>query len=152
MCYNILRKWSEDFSQGIDFRYGEFMMQPTMGLSKQTKKYFKGIVELRGLMVPFFVVFLLFTCFSQIAEAGAVGQNRVLFINSYSRDYLTVPVVVNNVEKELKDIATIQYIFMENKDGSILLVQFHPEELQDSVPETRSLFKHLVEQASAHKK
>ena len=76
-------------------------MQPTMGLSKQTKKYFKGIVELRGLMVPFFVVFLLFTCLCQAAEAGAVGQNRVLFINSYSRDYLTVPVVVNNVEKEL---------------------------------------------------
>ena len=91
-------------------------MQPTMGLSKQTKKYFKGIVELRGLMVPFFVVFLLFTCLCQAAEAGAVGQNRVLFINSYSRDYLTVPVVVNNVEKELKDIATIQYIFMNTKN------------------------------------
>jgi len=90
-------------------------MQPTMGLSKQTKKYFKGIVELRGLMVPF-LLFSFIYCFSQIAEAGAVGQNRVLFINSYSRDYLTVPVVVNNVEKELKDIATIQYIFMNTKN------------------------------------
>lgn len=36
---------------------------------------------------------------------------------------------------------------MENADGSILLVQFHPEELQDSVPETRNLFKHLVDRA-----
>jgi putative glutamine amidotransferase len=41
---------------------------------------------------------------------------------------------------------------MENADGSILLVQFHPEELQDSVPETRNIFKHLVDMAAAHHK
>jgi len=41
---------------------------------------------------------------------------------------------------------------LENEDGSILLVQFHPEELQDSVPETRNLFKHLVERAATRHK
>lgn len=40
---------------------------------------------------------------------------------------------------------------MENEDGSILLVQFHPEDLQDSVPVTRNLFKHLVDKAKEFK-
>ena len=40
---------------------------------------------------------------------------------------------------------------MENEDGSILLVQFHPEELQNSVPATRNLFKHLVTKAAEFK-
>ena len=41
---------------------------------------------------------------------------RVLFINSYSRDYATVPVVVNQVEQELKGLATLQYVFMNTKN------------------------------------
>jgi signal transduction histidine kinase/ActR/RegA family two-component response regulator len=43
-------------------------------------------------------------------------QKQVLFLNSYSRDFFTVPQVVNHVESELKNIATIQYIFMNTKN------------------------------------
>jgi signal transduction histidine kinase/CheY-like chemotaxis protein len=43
-------------------------------------------------------------------------QKQVLFINSYSRDFFSVPLVVNHVETELKNIASIQYIFMNTKN------------------------------------
>jgi len=77
-----------------------------------------------------------------------IGKDKI-FTNTFHHQ------VINKIGKGLSVTAhTSDGIIeaMENKDGSILLVQFHPEELQDSVPETRSLFKHLVEQASAHKK
>lgn len=63
--------------------------------------------------------------------------------------------VVKAVGKGLKVSATTGdgvIEALENEDGSILLVQFHPEELQDSVPETRNLFKHLVKKAAEFKK
>ena len=41
---------------------------------------------------------------------------HVLFLNSYSRDFYTIPIVTANVEKELKDIAVIQYVFMNTKN------------------------------------
>ena len=43
-------------------------------------------------------------------------QKQVLFLNSYSRDFFTVPLVINHVEAELKNIASIQYIFMNTKN------------------------------------
>ncbi len=63
--------------------------------------------------------------------------------------------VVKKVGKGLEVTATTTdgvVEAMENADGSILLVQFHPEELHDSVPATRNLFKHLVTQAAKYKK
>lgn len=41
---------------------------------------------------------------------------RVLFLNSYSRDFITVPMVVDQVEQELKGLATLQYLFMNTKN------------------------------------
>ena len=37
---------------------------------------------------------------------------------------------------------------MENADGKVILVQWHPEELQDSVPCMRGLFEDLIRKAS----
>ena len=37
---------------------------------------------------------------------------------------------------------------METADGQFILVQWHPEELQDSEPRMRGLFKDLVEKAA----
>jgi hypothetical protein len=48
--------------------------------------------------------------------APASVPKRVLFLNSYSRDFATVPVVVNQVEQELKGLATLQYLFMNTKN------------------------------------
>ena len=41
---------------------------------------------------------------------------------------------------------------LENDSGSILLVQWHPEELQDSVPCMQNLFRHLICKAEAFHK
>ena len=41
---------------------------------------------------------------------------QILFLNSYSQDFITVPIVMKRVEEELKDIATIQYVFMNTKN------------------------------------
>ena len=40
---------------------------------------------------------------------------------------------------------------METADGEVILVQWHPEELQDSVPEMRGLFEDLIGKASRSK-
>lgn len=63
--------------------------------------------------------------------------------------------IVRNVGKGLKVTGrTSDGVIeaMENEDGSILLVQFHPEELQNTVPATRNLFKHLVNKAAEFRK
>jgi len=48
--------------------------------------------------------------------SSASTPKRVLFLNSYSRDFITVPVVVDQVEQELKGLATLQYLFMNTKN------------------------------------
>ena len=42
-------------------------------------------------------------------------QKNILFINSYGYDFETVPIVINEVSNCLSDIATIHYIFMNEK-------------------------------------
>ncbi len=62
---------------------------------------------------------------------------------------------VNGVGKGLKVVASaddgvIEALEDEKSEGKITLVQWHPEELQDSVPCMRSLFQNLVEQAAQY--
>ena len=53
-------------------------------------------------------------CF--FAGTSSAGDSKyVLFINSYSYDFDTVPTVIQGVEKELKGVATINYLFMNTK-------------------------------------
>ena len=40
---------------------------------------------------------------------------------------------------------------MESKDGNVVIVQWHPEELQETVPCMRNLFKDLVEKSAQNK-
>ncbi len=76
-----------------------------------------GISRLMSRAMPFlFVLLVIFLPPSVAHSADIVSSKRVLFINSYSRDYVTVPVVVNEVERELKGVATIQYVFMNTKN------------------------------------
>jgi len=49
------------------------------------------------------------------AENPAVEQKQVLFINSYGYDFETVPVVMKEVSEKLRGIASIQYLFMNEK-------------------------------------
>jgi hypothetical protein len=44
------------------------------------------------------------------------SEKNVLFLNSYSRDFMTVPIVINQVENELSGMAKIQYLFMNTKN------------------------------------
>jgi signal transduction histidine kinase len=68
------------------------------------------------------VVCVLSLCAVTFAASGRETRNdissekHVLFLNSYSRDFITVPVVINQVEDELAGIAKIQYFFMNTKN------------------------------------
>ena len=91
----------------------------------------------RGVLLPvFFMLLCLLTVYllpallvpSQVQAAAAADAasarpayarrelKQVLFLNSYSRDFFTVPLVINNVEASLKNIASIQYVFMNTKN------------------------------------
>jgi signal transduction histidine kinase len=68
------------------------------------------------------LVCVLSLCAVALAAPGRETRNditsekHVLFLNSYSRDFITVPVVINQVEDELAGIAKIQYFFMNTKN------------------------------------
>ena len=53
-------------------------------------------------------------CAAARADGGAPSK-KVLFINSYSFDFETVPIVVSGVEQELDGLASIQYLYMDAK-------------------------------------
>ena len=56
-------------------------------------------------------------------DIGTTGKpsvlKHVLFINSYSSDFITVPVIITHLEEDLKNIATIQYIYMNTKNRDL---------------------------------
>jgi signal transduction histidine kinase/BarA-like signal transduction histidine kinase len=66
-------------------------------------------------------VFLVLSCFllafsAPVRAADSEGtQKQVLFINSYGYDFETVPVVMQEVSDKLKGVASIQYLFMNEK-------------------------------------
>jgi signal transduction histidine kinase/ABC-type uncharacterized transport system substrate-binding protein/AmiR/NasT family two-component response regulator len=64
----------------------------------------------------FFAVLTVVACLlCPAANAFAAGTKNVLFINSYSYDFDTVPTVIQGVKSELKGIASIHYLFMNTK-------------------------------------
>ena len=80
-----------------------------------------GIIRVLSITMLFLSLcaFTLPTAFCAVASLDspvAAAPKRVLFINSYSQDFITVPVVIRQVEQELKGIATIQYMFMNTKN------------------------------------
>ena len=71
------------------------------------------------------VIFLLLGCLvmafpalqAQATEIASAypAQKNVLFINSYSYEFDTVPIVLNEVAPRLKGVASVQYQFMDEK-------------------------------------
>ena len=49
------------------------------------------------------------------AAAAAQAMKYVLFINSYSYDFDTVPTVIEGVRQELRGVAAVHYLFMNTK-------------------------------------
>ena len=77
----------------------------------------------RGLIIPMFCFCCVLSfCTLAFAATGSETRNdltsekNVLFLNSYSRDFMTVPIVINQVENELSGMAKIQYLFMNTKN------------------------------------
>ncbi len=48
-------------------------------------------------------------------QAEHLKEHNILFINSYGYDFETVPIIITQVESALKDTASIQYLFMNEK-------------------------------------
>jgi len=68
--------------------------------------------------------------FAQETVAATINPQqlkKVLFINSYSSDFITVPVVTRHLEEKLRNIATIQYIYMNTKNRDL---QFATEQTE----------------------
>lgn len=79
-----------------------------------TRLYLQSCRILAGLcLVVYFLAAL--SCVSVWADAGKNDLKNILFINSYGYDFETVPVVINEVSKRMKGIASIQYLFMNEK-------------------------------------
>jgi signal transduction histidine kinase/BarA-like signal transduction histidine kinase len=82
-----------------------------------------GTARMRGTWKCGITLFLLLLlCFvfpaagmSVRAEGSGDSQKQVLFINSYGYDFETVSVVVGAVSERLKDVASVQYLFMNEK-------------------------------------
>ena len=56
---------------------------------------------------------LLFAACAVFAQTACyAAAKNVLFINSYSYDFDTVPTVINGVKEELAGVASIHYLFM----------------------------------------
>ena len=76
-------------------------------------------LRLQTITIFVMALFSLIFIFGSVAQATdnaeSVSQKHVLFINSYSYDYDTVPIVASGVEKEIRDIAIINYVFMDAK-------------------------------------
>lgn len=79
----------------------------------------KSILSKKGhKLFLFFLLFCMifsFFCTPVLAEDSGGGRKQVLFINSYGYDFETVPVVMKEVSDSLGDVASIQYLFMNEK-------------------------------------
>ena len=89
-----------------------------------TKPFFSAKLPL--LTALFFAAILCLLTFSpafaQEKVAATINPQqlkKVLFINSYSSDFITVPVVTRHLEEKLRNIATIQYIYMNTKNRDL---------------------------------
>jgi signal transduction histidine kinase/CheY-like chemotaxis protein len=75
------------------------------------------------LIAVFLFAILAVLPFSKVLASGEsvppAPKQHILFINSYSRDFSTVPVVISAVEEKVKDIASTQYIFMNTKNRDL---------------------------------
>jgi len=67
---------------------------------------------------------LLFAACAVFAQTACyAAAKNVLFINSYSYDFDTVPTVINGVKEELAGVASIHYLFMNTKYISVKLAE-----------------------------
>ena len=97
-----------------------------------TKPFFSAKLPL--LTALFFAAILCLLTFSPAFAQETVATTinpqqlkKVLFINSYSSDFITVPVVTRHLEEKLRNIATIQYIYMNTKNRDL---QFATEQTE----------------------
>jgi signal transduction histidine kinase/ABC-type uncharacterized transport system substrate-binding protein/BarA-like signal transduction histidine kinase len=68
-------------------------------------------------------VLLCAVCVLFAQTSCCAATKNVLFINSYSYDFDTVPTVINGVKKELAGVASIHYLFMNTKYISVKMAE-----------------------------
>ena len=74
-------------------------------------------IKWQGILIITLVFCSFFGIFDLPARAADQQENQkqVLFINSYGYDFETVPVVMKEVSERLSGIASVQYLFMNEK-------------------------------------
>lgn len=71
--------------------------------------------RLRPALLAAAAAFLLFSIIIPARAEGTDDEKHVLFLNSYGYDFETVPIVVKEVAKKLNGVASVQYLFMNEK-------------------------------------